>query len=98
MFFGLMKQSWGIFKKPYRLSHDLFDMDFDNCLYLTNELLKKRELDQKDREYYRKLRELRKNEFENKKRKQRESFQRYKLKKESNNFLFDLGSKKNKFF
>ena len=83
MFFGRLKQSWGIFKKSYRLSLDLLDMDFDNCLFLTNELLKKRVLSEFDRLYYLKLIESRKKSFRGKKRKRKESYDRYREKKDS---------------
>ena len=74
MFFGRLKQAWGIFKKPYSLSLEFFDLDFDNCMFLTNELLKKRALSDFDREYYKKIIQLRKNVFLEKKRKRKESF------------------------
>ena len=89
MFFGHLKQAWGIFKKPYRLSHSLLYIDFDNCLYLTNELLKRRELSENDREYYLKLRELKKIEFRKKKTKQKESTENYKKRKKSNSFILE---------
>lgn len=36
-FFGRMTQLWAITKNKYRWSHELFDTDIDNCVWLTNE-------------------------------------------------------------
>ena len=50
-----MKMSFKILRTPYRLDHSLFDLDFDNCLYLTNELIKNNELREEDGVFYKKL-------------------------------------------
>ena len=60
-----------------------FDLDFDNFMFLMNQLLKKRTLSDFDREYYKKIIQLRKNEFQEKRRKQKESYQNFKKKKNS---------------
>jgi hypothetical protein len=52
-FFGHLKSSWHLVKRVYRNDHGNFDLDFDNCVLLTNELLAYREvLSESDFLYY----------------------------------------------
>ena len=83
MFFGRLKQSWHIIKNKYRLTHKNLEMDFDLCVYLTNELIKRRELTSEDRTFYKQLKKFQKSQFQEKRRKQKEATERYKKKKTS---------------
>lgn len=54
-FFGRMKKAWLIWSKVYTLDHQHFDEDFENCMLLTNQLIRVGALDKDDKIYYRKL-------------------------------------------
>ena len=60
-FFGRLKKLWYICDK-YRHSSELFDIDFDNCVLLTNIHISSNNLTNGDGEYYRRLLVARKKE------------------------------------
>ncbi|OAF68928.1 hypothetical protein A3Q56_03301 [Intoshia linei] len=54
-FFGRLKQAFSVFSGIYRYNHQNFDIDFDNTVLLTNELICKTELTDDDQKYQKKL-------------------------------------------
>ena len=52
MFFGRLKKSFGLFRNPYRSDLNSFDLDFDICVFLTNEILKTNPLLKDDSKLY----------------------------------------------
>lgn len=52
-FFGRMYKLYTMFSKTYTLSHEHFDMDFNNCAYLTNYSMSATGVSNSDAEYYR---------------------------------------------
>ena len=71
-FFGRLKSLWSMFRKPYRYSHDKFDMDFDICVLLTNEHIKVNFLQNNDQIFYRNLLNISTLEQEKKKKKKQD--------------------------
>ena len=61
-----------MFRKPYRFSHEKFDMDFDICAMLTNEHIKANLLLEKDQVFYHNLLNLRRSQQEEKQKRRRE--------------------------
>ena len=58
-FFGRFKTLWSMFRKPYRFSHEKFDIDFDICAMLTNEHIKANLLLEKYQVFYHNILNLR---------------------------------------
>ena len=54
-FFGRMKKIWRITSIPYKYDLQYFNDDIDNCIYLTNEHIKTRNLEMIDFQYQRQL-------------------------------------------
>jgi len=50
--FGRLKGAWGVAAGVYRLHHSQFDLDIDNCILLTNELINKTPLQAEDQKFY----------------------------------------------
>ena len=71
-FFGRLKSLWSIFRKPYRYSHEKFDMDFDICVLLTNEHIKSNFLQECDQIFHHNLHNIRRLQQESKDKKNRE--------------------------
>lgn len=82
-FFGRMQQLWALSRGIYRWSHDHFDLDIDNCILLTNEVLKRRNnpLATADQQFAQKVRADRKRKQEEKAEKKQESATRYRANK-----------------
>ncbi len=82
--FGRMQKLWGIFRKVYTLDHDNFDMDFDNCILLTNEDIRNNHpLSEDDRILYQLLTQQRREKREKaiEKRKGQQQKYQYRLKR-----------------
>jgi hypothetical protein len=50
-FFGRLNTLWGVARGKYQWSHRFFDIDIDNCIYLTNEHISKCQLTEVDAEF-----------------------------------------------
>jgi len=51
-YLGRLNQLWGIVRGVYRWDHQNFDLDFQNACLLTNESIKRRELNEQERTWY----------------------------------------------
>ena len=88
-FFGRMTSKWVITRHVYRLDHSRFDMDLDNCILLTNEIIKKQSLVEQDREFLLKSIQARTQQQEEARNKRRASYEKYKLEKKRRLQLVD---------
>ena len=43
---------WALFRNRYRFDHGKFDTDFDNCILLTNEIIRQSGLTDSDIKFY----------------------------------------------
>ncbi len=77
-FFGRLKSCWRILANTYRMDHANFDTDADNCILLTNELIKISNLSDVDLRAYKRNVELRKAEAIQKYERKRKAQQKYK--------------------
>lgn len=68
-------------RECYRFDHCYFDEDFDNCVMLTNELIRNNQLNDPDREFYRQFVQMRKDAANKRANKQREAYQQYAINK-----------------
>ena len=75
-FFGRLKKKFKICRL-YRLCHSNFDEDIDNCILLTNLIIKEFELTEEDGEFYRKLLNKRYNEIKEKEQKKKEAKEKW---------------------
>ena len=50
-FFGRMQSIWRITAECYRNSHAVFDVDYDNCVLLTNEHIRLNRLNPSDEQF-----------------------------------------------
>lgn len=86
-FFGRMEKLWGCIREIYRWDHDNFDVDFDNCLLLTNEHIKQNQLEEIDRKFHLQVIEDRRMRRERKEQKRKQELELYKQKKKFKSYL-----------
>ena len=80
-FFGRMEKLWKITSSVYRFSHEYFDIDYDNCVLLTNEHIREHQLVDADAEYYRFIINSRQEKRTRQVHKRQAELQRYREKK-----------------
>jgi hypothetical protein len=82
-FLGRMLQSWGIMQERYRWDHANFDVDFQNCALLTNELIRHNNLAELDSEFYHKYLSARRTKSEERARKRNAQLHTYAANKQA---------------
>lgn len=76
IFFGRMHQNFAMIRNVHRWNHEHFDMDFDLCVLLTNELILTTNLEQEDANFLLKSLECKKQAHEERMGKRKASAQR----------------------
>jgi len=91
-FFGKMYKAWGLARRAYSFDHKTFDVDIENIIMLTNELIRCREdnLSTTDREFYAAFVESRQSRTETRKRKRKESNDKYRNKRKRQRVVGNL--------